>query len=222
MNELEKQIEEAEKEWLKQWIKGPQRTRWTQMPLQVGDPAPDFELFDSTEKKVRLSDFWKSGPTVLMFWRHYGCSCGSERAKRLASEYPDYKKNGANIVVIGQGKPQRAALYARTHSLPCPVLCDPTYQVYQAYGLLEGTPSQVMFDMSDEFLHCDVEAGKSMLAERHGTTRAVVDSPWQLPGEFVVDSKGIIGLAYRYQYCEDWPNPLVIISAIKEALWSRL
>jgi peroxiredoxin len=222
MEELEKQIEEAEKEWLEQWIKGPKRTRWTQLPLQAGDPAPDFELLDSAGKKVRLSDFWKSGPAVLMFWRHYGCSCGSDRAKRLQAEYPEYKQVGGNVVVIGQGEPERAALYAKNHDIPCPILCDPKYQVYQAYGLLEGKPSQVVFDMKDEFLHCDVEAGKGMATARHGTSRAMVDSPWQLPGEFVVDSKGIICLAYRYQYCEDWPNPQVLIAAIKETLWSNV
>jgi len=40
-----------------------------------------------------------------------------------------------------------------------------------------------------------------------------------LPGEFVVDNKGVVRLAYRYQYCEDWPNPLVLVAAIKEAIW---
>jgi hypothetical protein len=39
----------------------------------------------------------------------------------------------------------------------------------------------------------------------------------QAPDEFVVDRTGKITLAYRYQYCEDFPNPLVHIAAIKEA-----
>jgi hypothetical protein len=44
-----------------------------------------------------------------------------------------------------------------------------------------------------------------------------VDSPWQLPGEFVVDRGGTIRLAYRYQYCEDFPDWLVLAAAIREA-----
>jgi hypothetical protein len=36
-----------------------------------------------------------------------------------------------------------------------------------------------------------------------------------LPGEFVVDRAGVIRLAYRYQYCEDFPNPLVLTTAIQ-------
>lgn len=49
--ETNKQIEQAEKEWLELWRRGPIRTRWTEMPLQVGDSAPDFELEDSTGEK---------------------------------------------------------------------------------------------------------------------------------------------------------------------------
>ncbi|HEY2980929.1 MAG TPA: peroxiredoxin-like family protein [Anaerolineales bacterium] len=219
-SESEKLIEEAEQEWLALWQRGPVRTRWTSQPLQIGDPAPDFELADSTGKNVRLSDFWGSSPTLMLFWRHYGCSCGMRRAQRLASEYQDYVKSGGNVIVIGQGEPERAALYAKHHHLDCPVLCDPTFKVYEAYDLLEGKPSQIFFDASDELLRCDPAAGREFAKSRHNTDRALVDSPWQLPGEFVVDRKGTVRLAYRYQYCEDWPEPLVLVAALKEAVWT--
>jgi peroxiredoxin len=218
---LDQQIAEAEKEGKAIWKKGPTRTRWTKIPLQAGDPAPDFELLDATGHKVKLSSFWSDKPALLMFWRHYGCSCGRDRAARLQQEYPKYLELGANVIVVGQGEPERAALYSEKNKITCPVLCDPTYQVYQAYDLLEGKTSQILFDASDELLKCDVEAGKQLLDSRSGTDRAIVDSPWQLPGEFVVDKKGIIRLTYRYQYCEDWPNPLVLIAGIKEAIWEN-
>ncbi len=221
MPETEDQIQQAEQEWLALWQRGPVRTRWTHTPLQVGDTAPDFELLDSTGKAAHLADFWQKGPTLLLFWRHYGCSCGMRRAQRLASEYKDYVMAGGNVVVIGQGEPERAALYAANHQLPCPVLCDPTFSVYEAYDLLEGQPSQVFFDASDELLRCDPHAGREFAKSRHNTDRALVDSPWLLPGEFVIDRQGRIRLAYRYQFCEDWPDPLVLIAALKEANWKK-
>jgi peroxiredoxin len=220
-SETEKQIEQAEKEWLDLWQKGPLRTRWNRIPLQPNDPAPDFELTDQTGKNVRLSDFWKTGPVLLLFWRHYGCSCGMRRAQRLATETMDYSKAGANVVVIGQGEPERAALYAKNNNLNCPVLSDPSFKVYEAYDLLEGQPSQVFFDASDELLRCDPDAGREFAQSRHKSDRALVDSPWQLPGEFVVDKAGIVRLAYRYQFCEDWPDPLVLIASLKEASWKK-
>jgi len=216
---IESQIEVAENEWLRSWQQGPTRIRWSRVPLQVGDAAPDFELQDAQGRALHLREFWTDGPALLLFWRHYGCSCGIDRAQRLKAEYAHYVQLGANVVIIGQGEPERAAAYARAHGIPCPMLSDPSRTVYEAYDLLEGKLSQVVFDADDEMLRGKLEAGAKLQASRHGTVRASVDSPWQLPGEFVVDRKGVIRLAYRYQYCEDWPNPLVLVAGIKEALW---
>jgi peroxiredoxin len=206
-------------QWLKRWANGPTRTRWDRIPLQIGDPAPDLELLASSGKPTRLRDAWDGKPALLLFWRHYGCSCGRERAARLQSEHAQYVELGANVVVIGQAQPERAAAYAERNKIVCPVLCDPTFEAYRAYDLLEGKPSQVVFDTTDAHLRCDLDAWRDLVASRHGTERAIVENPWQLPGEFVVDKNGIVRLAYRYQYCEDWPNPLVLLAGIKEAIW---
>ena len=217
----DKQIEAAEAEWLDLWKQGPTRLRWTKVPLQVGDLAPDFELKDTSGKLVHLRDFWSKGPALILFWRHYGCSCGVDRAKLLQNEYADYIKLGASVVVIGQGEPERSKDYSEKHGIPCPVLCDPTYRVYEAYDLLEGKPSQIIYDAPDEYLLIDYETGAQLQQSRKGTEGALVDSPWQLPGEFVVDQSGIICLAHRYQHCEDWPNPSILIPAIKESIWQN-
>ena len=217
----DKQIEAAEAEWLDLWKQGPTRLRWTEVPLQVGDLAPDFELKDTSGQLVHLRDFWSKGPALILFWRHYGCSCGVDRAKLLQNEYVDYIKLGASVVVIGQGEPERSKDYSQKHAIPCPILCDPTYRVYEAYDLLEGKPSQIIYDAPDEYLCIDYETGAQLQQSRKGTEGALVDSPWQLPGEFVVDQSGIIRLAHRYQHCEDWPNPSILIPAIKESIWQN-
>ena len=215
------QIKAAEVEWLDLWKQGPTRLRWTEVPLQVGDLAPDFELKDTSGQLVHLRDFWSKGPALILFWRHYGCSCGVDRAKLLQNEYADYIKLGASVVVIGQGEPERSKDYREKHGIPCPVLCDPTYRVYEAYDLLEGKPSQIIYDAPDEYLRIDYETGAQLQQSRQGTEGALVDSPWQLPGEFVVDQSGIIRLAHRYQHCEDWPNPSILIPSIKESIWQN-
>jgi peroxiredoxin len=219
-NPLSLQIQSAEQEWLSLWQRGPSRLRWNKVPLQPDDAAPDFELQDSHGHPLRLRDHWCNGPVLLLFWRHYGCSCGVDRARRLRAEYADYLTLGAKVLIVGQGGPEQAAQYAALHQLTCPVLCDPTRQVYEAYDLLDGKPSQIVFDAPDEFLKTDAQAGARLQQERHGTPRAAVNSPWQLPGEFVIDTTGRIRLAHRYQHCEDWPNPLVLIAALKEANWA--
>jgi hypothetical protein len=45
----------------------------------------------------------------------------------------------------------------------------------------------------------------------------MVNNAWLLPGEFVVDTRGEVRLAYRYNYCEDYPDHRVHLAAIREA-----
>jgi peroxiredoxin len=41
-------------------------------PVGVGDPAPDVTVADANGVPVRLADFWRDRPVVLVFSRHLG------------------------------------------------------------------------------------------------------------------------------------------------------
>jgi peroxiredoxin len=206
----------AEAEWLAGWLAGPERTRWTSLPVQVGDAAPDLELADTTGARRRLSEAWASGPALLVFLRQFGCSCLRERWEALAPELEAFRRAGASVHFVCQGEPERTAAVAERRGYPTPVWCDPDRAAYEAFGLLEGTPPQLLHDFAwhpgDETLA--EEVGRTA---RRGTERALVDNPWQLPGEFVVAQGGRIVLAHRYQYCEDFPAKGVLIGAIAAA-----
>jgi len=214
---VETQTEAAEQEFLELFAQGHERMTWSNLPPQVGDPAPALTLADSTGSDVSLAGFWADGPALLIFWRHYACSCGMARAERLRSEYADYSDAGANVVVIGQAEPERSAAYAEEQGFGWPVLCDPSYEAYEAYGLTEGDAAQILFDAPSEFWSHPREVGEQLASSRREAGRPLVDNPWLLPGEFVVDRTGTIRLAYRYQYCEDFPDPRVLTTAIRVA-----
>lgn len=61
-----------------------------------------------------------------------------------------------------------------------------------------------------------IDAGLDLAASRHGSARALVDDPWQMPGEFVVGRDGVIAYAHRY-WCEDYADPRVHVGAIRLA-----
>ncbi len=216
---LKDQILSAEQEWLAGWKQGPTRLRWTGLPLQAGDAAPDVELEDISGKSVRLSSFWATKPAVIVFLRHFGCSCAFDRTSRLKAEYASYVEAGASVIAIGQGEPERAMVFSKQRELPCTLLCDPQRRAYEAFDLLEGRPSQVVYDAPEEYLRRDLEAGAKLQLSRHGSERAAVDSPWQLPGDFVVDRKGMLRLTYRAQFCDDYVDPQVLLAAIREAVF---
>ena len=215
--DIDNLIQAAEDRWKALWEAGPTRLRWTTLPPQVGEPAPDAVLPDHNGVPVRLSSLWGEGPVLILFWRHFGCSCGMDRAARLRAELADYEAAGGQVVIIGQGEPLRAARYRERQELQIPILCDPQRRTYAAYGLLQGTTAQILFDALDQFLRCEPQAGFDLAGSRHGSDRALVDDPFQLPGEFVLGTNGTIRYAHRYGWCEDYPDPRVHIAAIREA-----
>ncbi len=209
-NILQKQHKAASNEWLDHWKNGPKITRWQQLPVQVGDLAPNFTLQNSKGQQVSLEDYWSERPTLLIFWRHYGCGCGVKRAERLSEEYDLLVQQGVNIVIIGQAEPERSAEYAQRNQITTTVLSDPDYKVYRAYGLLDGETSQILYGAPK----LSFEDGVELMQSRLNTDRALVDNPWLLPGEFLIDKQGVIQFIYRYQYCENIPEKAVIKSAI--------
>ena len=216
MPEIEELEAAAEQRWLASWLAGPTRTRYESLPPQAGDKAPDPELPDTSGELRRLSDYWAHGPALLIFMRHFGCSCLAERWEVLKNELGDYAEAGARVVAICQAEPERARAVAARREYAFPVLCDPDFEAYRAFGLLEGLPAQILHDFP--WREDDEETARTLFLEpRRGTERAVVDSPWQLPGEFVIGSDGVIRLAHRYQYCEDFPPKTVLLGAIATA-----
>lgn len=203
--------------WLRHWTAGPQRLRWRELPVQPGDSAPRLILPSSAGEPYELGQAWQGGPAVLVFLRHFGCSCAFDRAKRLVDELPALAAAGATVIAIGQGDPLRARAFAAATGLACPLLCDEGRRAYEAYGLLEARPSQVVYGLDEGFLRHDPAVGAAFRDSRQGTGREPVDSPWQLPGDFVVNARGQIVLAYRPQYCEDYPDRSVLLSAVAEA-----
>jgi peroxiredoxin len=210
----------AGREWFERWKSGPTRDRWTSLPPQRGDPAADVDLVEARSgEPVALSSLWANGPALLLFWRHFGCSCGRDRAARLRNEQADYVAAGATVALIGQGEPERTVAYAAANELPDDVvlLCDPQEAAYRAYGVLEGGPIEVLFDASDPYLTCEIDAGLGLAEDRRKLGRPMVDNPWLLPGEFVVAPNGRLVSTYRFQFCEHWIDPRVNVAAIRFA-----
>lgn len=214
--ELEELIQQAEAEWIERFVAGPKRLRWDELPPQVGDPAPDLEIRDSAGTPRRLREFWADGPALLLFWRHFGCGCGIDRAERLGDESDEYAEANATVVIVGEGDPERGAAYAEEYDIACPVLCDPGGSAHETYGLLDFTLAQTLYHLP-ELVDRDRRLVEEVAERKREAGLPQVDNPWRQPGEFVVDEDGVLRLTYRYQYCRDYPDPRVLLTAIREA-----
>jgi peroxiredoxin len=206
-------ITSAEAEWLQRWTAGPREDEGN--PLPPGTPAPDLTLLDHTGRQRRLAEFWAEGPALLMFWRHFGCWCGFERAARLRTEFSQYLDAGLTPVIIGQGEPARAAAYRAEYEVPCPMLCDPEHTAYRAYGVGQWQLERILPDAPVEYWAHAAELGKAFQDERRALGKPIVDDPWRAVKEFVVGRNGLVRLTYAYQHCENYPNPAVLIAAAR-------
>lgn len=203
----------AEEEWLRRWTAGPTEEDGTS--LLTGAEAPDLVLTDHTGVERRLSEFWSGQPALILFWRHFGCWCGFERAARLKAELEQYLEAGLRLVIVGQGEPVRAAAYRAEYGLPCPILCDPDHVAYRAYGIGHWNIERIVPDAPPVFWDHPRDVGASFQSERRELGRPLVDDPWRAVKEFVVGSNGLVRLTYAYQYCEDFPNPQVLATAAR-------
>lgn len=214
MSTVEEQlIQNAEADWLQRWTTGP--TEPETQPLMRGTKAPDLTLLDDGGRQRRLSEFWTGQPALLMFWRHFGCGCGTDRATRLKAEWSAYAEAGLSPVIIGQGEPDRAARYRREHDLAGTILCDPDYLAYGAYGVGQWSVERVLFDAPLEYWSHPAELGANLQKERRASGRPMVDDPWRATAEFVVDIEGRIRFTHAYQHCEDFPDARVLTTAAR-------
>jgi len=209
-------VDAAEQRWLKNWTAGPSDEKVTNL-ISAGSDAPDLELLDHTGASRKLSEFWQDGPALVMFWRHFGCGCGLGRAERLKEEYSAYAEAGINLVIIGHGDPTRSAVYREKYEIECPILCDPDFEAYRAYGLGHYSLEQVLYDAPEDTWCHSEEIGLKFIDARREIDRPLVDDSWMSTAEFIVDSSGKNLFSYAYQFCDNFPDARLFLMAVKNS-----
>jgi peroxiredoxin len=202
----------AEQRWMERWTAGPTLAG---EPVRRGHMAPDLELTSEEGSGVQLSESWKEAPALVMMWRHLGCGCGIERIARLEDEYQRYLDAGLEVVVVAPGEIERVVAYKEKYGLQPPVLGDSAYAAHRAFGLSHWSKEQVLYGQPDEYCTISEEVGRSLQDKRRAEGRPLVDDPWMQSAEFVVGTDGIVKVAYLYNYCEDYPDPRIFLTAAR-------
>ena len=113
------------------------------MPLQVGQPAPAFTLYDSDKKKVSLEDFKGKNVLLLFFPQAFTGTC----TKELCSTRDNialYDQVNAQVLGISVDSIFTLARYKDDQQLNFPLLSDFNKDTSTAYGALYDT---FAFDM---------------------------------------------------------------------------
>ena len=73
-----------------------------------------------------------------------------------------------------------------------------------------------MFDAPQWMWSYSEDTARRFIEQRRVAGRRLVNNPWLLPGEFVVDQNAILKHTHRYQHCEDFPDPRVLVTAVTD------
>lgn len=117
-----------------------------------------------------------------------------------------FDQAGARVVLVAMGSPAESNAFAREHAVPFEMVCDPERKVYQAFDLEQMAPLG--------FLSPSVALkGVMAMAKGHGIGVPVGDVR-QLPGVFIIDSKGTIVFSHFAADPADHPAPDEILAAL--------
>ncbi|MBH0777863.1 peroxiredoxin [Nocardia sp. NEAU-351] len=113
--------------------------------MQVGDPAPDFELLDQHGEPVSLSALLTKGPVVLFFYPAAlspGCTREACHFRDIVAEFA---ARGATILGLSADDVAKQKKFDDTHRLGYPLLADTDSGVARSFGLkrrLPGLPAK--------------------------------------------------------------------------------
>ena len=119
----------------------------------------------------------------------------------------EIRKLGAELVVVGNGRPEHAADFRKEQNLTFPLLVDPEMNAYKAASLKRGITDTVNLRM---FRH-------GVRALRKGfRQKKLQGDPWQLGGVFVVTPTGKIPYQQKSREAGDHPEPAEILGALEK------
>jgi len=111
--------------------------------IEVGQPAPDFSIYDSDKKKVSLSDYKGKNVLLLFFPQAFTGTC----TKELCSTRDNialYNQANAQVFAISVDSVFTLGKYKEEQHLNFPLLSDFNKEVSTAYGSLYDS---FVFDM---------------------------------------------------------------------------
>jgi peroxiredoxin len=116
---------------------------------------------------------------------------------QLHNERESFSEAGFNLVLVGLGTKEKAEQFREKFSLSFPIICDPERELYRQYGLKDGSVTDVA---SPSVLLKGLRA--MSLGYRPGIPGGNV---MQLPGVFLIDTKGNIRYSYFSRDASDHP-----------------
>jgi peroxiredoxin len=135
---------------------------------------------------------------------------GRAHLGEVQQHYEEFRRRGAEVLVVTQARPELLAVFLREQPLPFQAVADPERAAYGAFNL-EKTSWATM-------LRPGVILRYLRLVLRGWRPRKVSDGEdiLQLGGDFVLDGEGRLTYAYRSSEPTDRPSVEALLQAMRE------
>lgn len=131
------------------------------MPLNIGDTAPDFTLFNTEKQAITLSSYQGKNVVILFFPLAFTSTCTAELCG-VRDDISNYGKMDAEILAISVDSPFTLGKFKEEQGLNFNLLSDFNKNVSQAYDSLYES---FVLDMKG------VSKRSAFLVDRQGVVR---------------------------------------------------
>lgn len=105
-----------------------------ELPIQVGDTAPDFKLPDQNGNTRRLSDY--RGKWVVLYFYPKALTPGCTiQAKALRDNIQELKSLNAEVIGISADEQSKLSKFTEKHDLPFTLVGDTDHNTLEKYGM---------------------------------------------------------------------------------------
>lgn len=111
--------------------------------MSVAEDLKDVDVLDAKGKPVALGYLWMDHTVVLAFVRHFGCILCREQVHELNAALASIRRCGAELVIVGCGRPEHVADFCESQKISAPVFVDPEQKAYRAAGLVRSVWSSI-------------------------------------------------------------------------------
>lgn len=172
--------------------------------VQVGASAPDVTLPDAMNRPVRLSDLWRRGPVVLIFYRGGWCPYCNLELRAWNEHLPSLKHLGAQLVAVSPQTPDNSLSTSQKNELAYPVLSDSELLATEAFG--------VGFELPPQLIDLYGRVGHD-LPVLNGNGRWVLP----VPATYVIDREGNVVFAHIEADYRERAEPALVLDALAHA-----
>lgn len=173
--------------------------------LGVGSSAADGTLKDAGGKSVQLSDYWKRGWILVVFYRGGWCPFCNFQIRELTRAKPEFDERGVTPVLLSVDRVSEAAKTSAAYDIPYPVLSDPELGVHRGFRVLQQVDDATLAKYREFGIDLEASSG-----QKHHTIA--------IPSLFLIDKTGVVRFAHADRDYKVRPSTAQILAAIDRAL----